>query len=102
MPIRTVIKDVVQRFGFQITRLPPGNRGPLPIDLSAEDGRTVLKVRPYTMTSIDRIAAVIDIDDYGFWAGARKAVDEFFETQPGQDYFHRIDYTGRLITRVGE
>jgi hypothetical protein len=37
---------------------------------------------------------VLIIDDYGHWAGAKKAVDEYFATQP--IWLHRIDYTGRL------
>lgn len=40
---------------------------------------------------------VLIIDDYGHWAGARKAVDEYFASQPRHYYLHRIDYTGRLI-----
>ena len=43
---------------------------------------------------------VLIIDDYGHWQGARKAVDEFFQDKQGQYFFHRIDYTGRLIMRT--
>ena len=43
---------------------------------------------------------VLIVDDYGHWAGARKAVDEFFSTRRKEYYFHRVDYTGRLILRV--
>lgn len=40
---------------------------------------------------------ILIVDDYGHWAGARKAVDEYFA---GQNYFlHRIDYTGRLLIK---
>jgi hypothetical protein len=36
------------------------------------------------------------IDDYGYWGGSRKAVDEFF----GDDVLmHRIDFTGRLVVK---
>jgi len=44
---------------------------------------------------------VLIVDDYGHWAGARKAVDEFFSQRAESYYFHRIDYTGRTITRIG-
>jgi len=44
---------------------------------------------------------ILLIDDYGYWAGARKAVDEYFRENRNQFYFHRIDYTGRLVTRIG-
>lgn len=36
---------------------------------------------------------VLIIDDYGHWAGAKKAVDEYFRSSV---WLHRIDYTGRL------
>ena len=39
---------------------------------------------------------VIIIDDYGHWDGARKAVDEYIETQKLQLLLNRIDYTGRI------
>ena len=39
------------------------------------------------------------IDDYGFWEGARKAVDEFFEASSKKYFLHRIDSTGRLIIK---
>ena len=43
---------------------------------------------------------VLIVDDYGHWAGARTAVDEFFRSRRNQYFFHRIDYTGRLILRT--
>ncbi len=42
---------------------------------------------------------IMIIDDYGHWAGARKAVDEFLAEQPHAYYLHRIDYTGRLLIK---
>jgi O-methyltransferase len=39
---------------------------------------------------------VLIVDDYGYWKGARKAVDEYFE---GKLFLHRIDYTGRLAIK---
>jgi hypothetical protein len=42
---------------------------------------------------------ILIIDDYGHWAGARKAVDEYFADQPRRYYMHRIDYTGRLLMK---
>lgn len=38
---------------------------------------------------------VLIIDDYGHWAGARKAVDEFF-AKIDAPLLQRIDYTGRI------
>jgi hypothetical protein len=34
------------------------------------------------------------IDDYGFWKGCRKAVDEFIQTLEFKPLMHRIDVTG--------
>jgi hypothetical protein len=42
---------------------------------------------------------VVIFDDYGDWAGAKKAVDEFLATQPPY-FLHRIDETGRLMVRL--
>jgi hypothetical protein len=39
---------------------------------------------------------VLIIDDYGYWTGARKAVDEYFR---GSLYLSRIDDTGRLAIK---
>lgn len=39
---------------------------------------------------------VIIIDDYGHWQGARKAVDEYFESNGIKILLNRMDYTGRM------
>jgi len=39
---------------------------------------------------------VLIIDDYGFWQGARKAVDEYFSENNIQILLNRIDETGRI------
>jgi hypothetical protein len=39
---------------------------------------------------------IIIIDDYGDWAGARKAVDEFFSGRPDRPLLVRIDASGRI------
>lgn len=39
---------------------------------------------------------VLIIDDYGHWAGARKAVDEYLATHNIPLLLNRIDYTGRI------
>jgi hypothetical protein len=40
---------------------------------------------------------VLIIDDYGWWEGARKAVDEYFEGRP--ILLNRIDVTGRIAVK---
>lgn len=42
---------------------------------------------------------VLIVDDYGHWAGARKAVDQYFEEQRSKVLLHRIDYTGRSCVK---
>jgi len=39
---------------------------------------------------------VLVIDDYGHWAGARRAVDEYFAENGRRPFLSRIDYSGRI------
>ncbi|MGA7384846.1 MAG: TylF/MycF/NovP-related O-methyltransferase [Methylocella sp.] len=41
------------------------------------------------------------IDDYGYYEGARKAVDEYFSENGVAPYLHRIDYSARLLAGAG-
>jgi hypothetical protein len=49
----------------------------------------------------DRVSpgGVIQIDDYGHWEGARKAVDEFISTRPLVGPLRYLDYTGRQLIK---
>ncbi len=42
---------------------------------------------------------VLLIDDYGYWEGARRAVDEFLEALTHRPLLQRIDTTGRLLLK---
>jgi len=42
---------------------------------------------------------VLIIDDYGFWQGARKAVDEYFTENKIQILLNRLDATGRIAIK---
>lgn len=42
---------------------------------------------------------VLIIDDYGYWTGARRAVDAFFSTLAHRPMMSRIDFTGRMIIK---
>jgi O-methyltransferase len=44
---------------------------------------------------------VLIIDDYGYWQGARKAVDEYFGTTGEPILLNRIDDTGRIAIKRG-
>lgn len=39
------------------------------------------------------------IDDYGYWRGARKAVDEYFHAHSIHALVHKIDFTGRIFIK---
>ena len=45
-------------------------------------------------------AGVLLLDDYGHYAGARRAVDEYFREQGERPLLSRVDYTGRLSVKV--
>lgn len=42
------------------------------------------------------IGGVIIIDDYGYWQGARRAVDQYFAEHKVKMLLNRIDFTGRV------
>lgn len=42
---------------------------------------------------------ILIIDDYGFWKGARKAVDEYFAQNNISIFLSRIDDTGRIAVK---
>ncbi len=42
---------------------------------------------------------VLIVDDYGHWAGARQAVDEFFAGRNDAPLLSHIDYTGRISVK---
>lgn len=44
---------------------------------------------------------ILIIDDYGWWQGARKAVDEYFATVSNRPLLSRIDFTGRIAVKPG-
>lgn len=43
---------------------------------------------------------ILIIDDYGYWKGAKEAVDKYFKEQRIPVFLNRIDYTGRLVIKV--
>ena len=45
---------------------------------------------------------ILIIDDYGHWAGSRKAVDEYFSQKKLPILLNRIDYTGRIAVKINE
>lgn len=47
------------------------------------------------------IGGVCILDDYGHWAGARKAVDDYFTEHGPRPFMHPIDYSGRVFIKAG-
>lgn len=49
----------------------------------------------------DRVSpgGIIQIDDYGHWEGARKAVDEFVNKRAISTHLRWLDYTGRQLIK---
>jgi macrocin-O-methyltransferase TylF-like protien len=44
---------------------------------------------------------VIQLDDYGYWKGARRAVDEFLQGRGIRAPLQRLDYSGRSLLKPG-
>lgn len=43
---------------------------------------------------------VLIVDDYGFWDGCRRAIDEYFSSEAEPLLLNRIDYTGRIAVKL--
>ena len=46
------------------------------------------------------VSGVLIIDDYGYWQGSRRAVDEYFESQKFTPLLHKLDYSGRIAVKT--
>jgi O-methyltransferase len=46
------------------------------------------------------VGGVLIVDDYGHYAGARRAVDEYFADHGPRPLLTRIDYTGRIAVKT--
>jgi len=58
------------------------------------------------MTTLDNLydrvskGGIIQLDDYGHWAGARRAVDEFMKKRRITQPLRWIDFSGRQLTKL--
>jgi hypothetical protein len=43
---------------------------------------------------------VLILDDFGYWDGAKRAVEEYFATNPMPIVFHRTDRSGRIAVKI--
>jgi O-methyltransferase len=44
---------------------------------------------------------ILILDDYGYWQGARQAVDEYFDKGNIRVFLHRVDNSGRIVVGGG-
>jgi hypothetical protein len=74
-----------------------------PIALLHIDGDWYDSVRVCLEVLYDKVSpgGIIQFDDYGYWQGARKAVDEFVQRRGIRDSLRKIDYSGRALLKVG-
>jgi hypothetical protein len=78
-----------------------GKSGPESIALLHIDGDWYDSVK----TCLDHLydcvtpGGIIQFDDYGYWKGARKAIDEFLSSRNLQVPLIRIDYSGRYLVK---
>jgi hypothetical protein len=66
------------------------------------DGDWYESVRTTLEHLYDRVSpgGIIQFDDYGHWAGARRAVDEFMNARGIAQPLRRIDFSGRQLTKA--
>lgn len=66
------------------------------------DGDWYESVKVCLESLYDKVVAggVIQLDDYGYWAGARKAVDEFMKRRGIRAPLQRLDYSGRFLIKA--
>lgn len=46
------------------------------------------------------VGGVCILDDYGHWAGARRAVDEYFAASQYSPLIHPVDFSGRIFVKT--
>jgi O-methyltransferase len=74
-----------------------------PIAVLHIDGDWYESVRVCLEFLYDKVVpcGLIQLDDYGYWKGARKAVDEFFDQRGITMPLRRLDYSGRFLIKPG-
>lgn len=66
------------------------------------DGDWYESVRATLEHLYDRVSpgGIVQFDDYGHWAGARRAIDEFIKERGITQPLRRIDFSGRQLTKL--
>jgi Macrocin-O-methyltransferase (TylF) len=72
-----------------------------PIALLHIDGDWYESVKTCLENLYDRVTpgGIIQFDDYGYWKGARKAVDEFLKARGIRAPLRKLDYSGRSLLK---
>ena len=75
--------------------------GTCPIALLHVDGDWYESVRATLDNLYDHVSTcgIIQFDDYGHWAGARRAVDEFMKSRDIKQPLRYIDFAGRQLIK---
>jgi len=75
-----------------------------PIAVLHIDGDWYASVKTCLENLYDRVVegGVIQFDDYGYWQGARKAVDEFLANRSISPRLERLDYSGRQLIKCSD
>jgi hypothetical protein len=68
------------------------------------DGDWYNSVKVCLENLFDRVSCggIVQIDDYGHWAGARKAVEEFFSHHAFHPRMKYLDYAGRQFVKLSK
>jgi O-methyltransferase len=103
------VTDLFERFGFSDLTVPIkglfedtlGKSGVGPIAVLHLDGDWYRSVKVCLDELWDKVSpgGVVQIDDYGHWAGARKAVNEFIAERSLDLKVHYLDYSGRQLVK---
>ena len=75
----------------------PGNLALLRLDTDWYESTKHELIHLYPLLASN---GILIIDDYGYWQGARKAVDEYFAEHGLRLYLHRVDDTGRIAVKT--
>ena len=46
------------------------------------------------------VGGCLIVDDYGYWSGSKKAVDEYFEREGNRPFFQYTDSSGRIAVTI--
>ena len=70
------------------------------LDLAAGNGSWAGFYLPGVPNRLEVVDGVLILDDYGFWAGQKKAVDEYFVAHGITLLLQRIDANARLAIKT--